>query len=153
MTRVILFTVPLLLFAGSAGADDVKGEKTAYTVYDAYFEKNNSGLKGDSSFLAFADKAGFEKVFALRPPVGAKKPTALAADAFDKQFVAAVIRRGNSITTYTVQMVTLDKDTLYVKYKSAAGPAGTAKFASPLIVSASKDKVKKVVFIENDKTV
>jgi hypothetical protein len=154
MTRLAIFTVSLALLTFSARADEAKGEKTGYTVADGYFEKNNSGLKGDTSFLTFTDKAGFDKVFAARPPLmGGKKPMLLPKDVFDKHVVAAVITRGNSITTYKVEKVTLDSGTLYVQYKATPGPASSAKFASPLIISVPKEKVKKVVFIDNGKTV
>ena len=156
MIRNVLLAVSVFALAVSArGADEAKGEKAAHTVYDAYFEKNNAGLKGDASFLALTDKDGFAKVFAARPPLmGGKKPTLLPDGAFDKQFVAAVVKRGPAITTYTVEAVKLDADgTVYVQYKAEAGAAGTATFASPLIVSVPKEKAKKVVFIENGKTV
>ncbi len=152
-TLLVVFT--LALASSTRGADEAKGEKAAYTVYDAYFEKNNSGFKGDATYIALTAKDGFDKVFAARPPLmGGKKTVLLAADAFGKQFVAVVVKRGPAITTYTVEAVTLDKDgTVYVQYKATAGPAGTATFASPLVVSVAKDKAKKVVFIENGKTV
>jgi hypothetical protein len=155
MIRLALLAVPLALLARPAHADEAKeakGEKVEYTVYSSYFEKNNSGLKGEASFLALTDKDAFDKVFAARPPLmGGKKSVLLAKDVFDKQFVAAVVKRGNAITTYAVEKVTLDGDTLYVQYKATAGAAGTATFASPLIVTAPKDKVKKIAFIENGK--
>ncbi|HEY1190171.1 MAG TPA: hypothetical protein VGE74_21170, partial [Gemmata sp.] len=100
-------------------------------------------------------KDGFDKVFAARPPLmGGKKAKVLPAGAFDKHFVAAVVKRGNAITTYAVKTVTLDKDgTVYVQYEATAGPAGTATFASPLVVSVPKAGAKKVTFVENGKTV
>ncbi|VTR92253.1 unnamed protein product [Gemmata massiliana] len=156
MTRFALIAVGLMAFPIVArAADEAKGEKAAHTVYDAYFEKNNSGLKGDATYTALTSKDGFEKVFAARPPLmGGKKPVLLAPDAFDKHFVAAVIKRGPAITTYKVEAVTLDKDgILYVQYKAESGPAGTATFASPLIVSVPKEGAKKVTFIENGKAV
>jgi hypothetical protein len=155
MTRALLFAAATALLALPVRADDeAKGEKVEHAVYTGYFEKNNSGLKGDASYVAFADKAGFDKTFAARPPVmGGKKPVLLPKGAFDKQFVAAVVKRGNSITAYEVQKVTRDGDTLYVQYKATPGPAGSARFASPLIVGAPKEKVKRVVFIENGKAV
>ena len=152
MTRFALLSALLALSGALARADEAKGEKVDSTTYDAYFEKNNSGLKGDASYLAFAGQDGFGKVFAARPPLmGGKKPVLLPPGAFDKQLVAAVIKRGNSITTYKVEKVTKEGDTLYVQYKADSGPAGTATFASPLIVSAPKEGVKKVAFIENGK--
>jgi hypothetical protein len=160
MFRLALLAAPLALLAtgGSrpplAKADEAKGEKVEYATYPDYFEKNNSGLKGDQSFLVLANKDAFDKVFNLRPPVmGGKKPVAVPNDAFEKKLVFAVITRGNAITTYTVEKVTADGETLYVQYKAEKGKAGTAKFASPLILSADKGKAKKVVFIENGKTV
>src|SRR5262245_51009866 len=159
MCRFALLAVPLALLASGVGtplalADEAKGEKVEYTTYPDYFEKNNSGLKGDQSFHLFASKDSFDKVFGLRPPLmGGKKSVAVPNDAFEKKLVFAVISRGNAITTYTVEKVTADGETLYVQYKAETGKAGTAKFASPLILSADKGKAKKVVFIENGKTV
>jgi hypothetical protein len=154
MTRALLFAAAALLACHARAADGAKGEKVEHTVYTGYFEKNNSGLKGDASFIAFADKAGFDKTFAARPPLmGGKKPVLLPKDAFDKHFVAAVVKRGHSVTTYDVEKVTRDGDTLYVQYKATPGPASSAKFASPLIVGVPTEKVKRAVFIENGKAV
>ena len=156
MARFALIAVGLIAFSVPVrAADEAKGEKVTYTVFDTYFEKNNSGLKGNETYTALTNKDGFEKVFAARPPLmGGKKPVLLAADAFDKQFVAVVVKRGPAITTYQVEAVKLDKDgTLYVQYKAENGPAGTATFASPLIVSVPKEGAQKVTFIENGKAV
>jgi hypothetical protein len=154
MTRAALFAAAALLPLHARAADEAKGEKVEHAVYTAYFEKNNSGLTGDASYVALTDRAGFDKTFAARPPLmGGKKPVLLPKGAFDKQFVAAVIRRGNSVTAYELQKVTRDGDTLYVQYKATPGPAGSARFSSPLIVGAPKEKVKRVVFIENGKAV
>jgi hypothetical protein len=155
MVRLALLAIPLALLATSGyGADEAKGEKVEYTTYPDYFEKNNSGLKGDQSFLVLADKDAFAKIFALRPPLmGGKKSVPVPNEAFEKKLVFAVITRGNAITTYTVEKVTADGETLYVQYKTEAGKPGTSTFASPLVLSAEKGKAKKVVFIENGKTV
>jgi hypothetical protein len=152
MTRPALFAVAVALLAAPAGADEAKGEKVEFAVHDGQFEKNNAGLKGDQSFLLITTRAGFDKVFGAAFVMG-KKPNVVPKDAFDTRVVAATIKRGNAVTTYEVQKVTLDKDgTLYVRYTATAGPPGTATFASPLIVTAPKDKVKKVAFVENGKT-
>jgi hypothetical protein len=137
-----------------AAADEAKGEKVEYTAYPDYFEKNNSGFKGEKSFLAFPVKEGFDKVFALRPPLmGGKKPGALPETAFEKKLVFAVITRGPAVTRYTVEKVTRDGDTIYVQYKAQMDKPGTATFASPLVIAADRGKVMRVVFIENGKTV
>lgn len=155
MIRTILFAVPLLFVTLTAqAADEAKGEKVEFTTYADYFEKNDSGLKGDSSYLVFVNKEGFNKVFSLRPPLmGGAKPVAPPDNTFEKKLVIAAIKRGNAITTYNVEKVTVDGDTLFIQYKATAGNASTATFASPLIATANKGKVKKVVFIENEKTV
>lgn len=154
MFRLALLAAPCLLLGFSARADDAKGEKVEYATYPEYFEKNKSGLKGDQSFIAFTNKEAFEKVFALRPPLmGGKKPVPVPDNAFEKKLVLAVITRGPAITTYTVEKVTADGETLYVQYKAEMGKPGTATFASPLILAADKGKATKVVFIENGKTV
>jgi hypothetical protein len=154
MTRLALLVVPLALLSATTWADEAKGEKVEYATYTDYFEKNNSGLAGDQSFLVFANKEAMAKVVDLRRPVmGGKKPVPVPGEAFDKKLVFAVISRGDAITTYTVEKVTADGDALYVQYKAMVGPAGTARFASPLILTAEKGKAKKVVFIENGKTV
>jgi hypothetical protein len=83
-----------------------------------------------------------------------KKPNVVGKNAFEKNLVVATITRGNAITKYEVEKVLLDKDGLLsVLYKATAEPPGTARFASPLIITVPKDKVKKVAFIENGKTV
>jgi hypothetical protein len=154
MLRLALLAAPLALLAGSSrAADEAKGEKIEFATYPGYFEKNNAGLKGDASYLALPDKDAFAKVFQLRPPLmKGNKAVPLPDNAFEKQ-VVGIIKRGNSITTYTVEKVTADGDTIYVQYKAEAGPAGTATFASPLVVAVDKGKAKKVAFIENGKTV
>ncbi|MDY3558694.1 hypothetical protein R5W23_005836 [Gemmata sp. JC673] len=155
MIRAALFVALVAVAAPARAADEAKGEKVPHTDYEAYFEKNSSGLKGDASYLALTGTDGFDKVFAARPPlIGKPRPALLPAGAFDKQFVAAVVKRGNAVTTYTVEAVTRDTDgTVYVQYKATAGPAGTATFASPLVVSVPKEGAKKVTFIENGKAV
>jgi hypothetical protein len=145
--------VGLFLGVAALRADEAKGEKVESNVYNGYFESNKSGLKGDSSYLYFADQAAFDKIFLAVPPTGAKKPVLLPEKAFDKMAVVAVVKRGNAVTEYAVEKVTDDKGTLYVQYKATAGKPGTATFASPLIVSVPKGKYTSVVFIENGKTV
>lgn len=154
MTRFVAFAAVCITFAVSAdAADEPKGEKVEFAVHGGHFEKNNAGLKGDQSFLLLTTNDAFDKIFGAGFVMG-KKPPVVPKDAFDKNVVIATIKRGNAITTYDVERVTLDKDgTLYVQYKATTGAPGTATFASPMIVSVPKDKVKKVSFIENGKTV
>jgi len=160
MNKLLRFTVPFLL-AGIAGLalaadkdkEEAKGDKLEFKVQSGYFEKNNSGLKGDESLLAFTDQKSFDQVFGVGFTMG-KKPDVLPKDAFDSKLVVAVIRRGDAPSTYKVDKVTADGDTLYLQYDATSKKGdGSAKFASPLIVSVDKGKYKTVVFLENGKKV
>ena len=142
-----------LALAGGVHADDkveAKGSKVEFDVHSGHFEKNNAGLKGDESFLAFTDRAGFDKIVGVGATM--TKQNFVPKDAFDKKMVVAVIHRGNAVWTYMVEKVTADGDTLYVQYEAKKGPeAANTKYASPLIVSVDKGKYTTVVFLENGK--
>lgn len=151
-TSAILLTS--LAFPFIALADDVpKGEKVEFKTYARpYFEKNNSGLMGDQSFVAITDQATFDKTFGVGFVMG-KKPDLIPKDAFDKQFVVSTIKRG-PVYTYSEVSVTGADGVLYVQYSAdTKGAGGTARFASPLIVAVDKGKWKSVVFVENGKKV
>jgi hypothetical protein len=158
MKRWALAAVVVCGFAAAAwlarAADEAKGDKVDFDTYaKGYFEKNNSGLKGDSSYVVMTDQKGFDAVFGVGVTMGAKPPL-LPKDAFDKKLVATVIKRGNAITEYTVDKVTSADGVLYVQYTAKAkGEGGTATFASPLIVAVDKGKITSVEFIENGKKV
>jgi hypothetical protein len=161
MKNLLLFTVALLLPVGAAGLalaadkdkDEAKGDKVDFKVHSGYFEKNNSGLKGDESLLAFTDQKSFDQIFGVGFTMG-KKPDVLPKDAFDSKMVVAVIRRGDAPSTYKVDKVTADGDTLYLQFEATSKKGdGSAKFASPLIVSVDRGKYKTVVFLENGKKV
>jgi hypothetical protein len=150
LVTLTALVLPLVIVAAPAPDDDTaKGKKVEFDVHDGHFEKNNSGLKGESSYLEFSDRDAFDKVFGLGRVM--RKQNFVPKDAFDKKMVVAVIKRGNALTTYKVDKVTADGGTLYVQYTAKMGEAGTATFHSPLIVSVDKGKYTKVVFIENGK--
>jgi len=141
-----------LQFAQAADKVEAKGDKIEYQVHTGYFESNKSGLKGDTSFLAFTDAASFDKVFGTAVVMG-KKYNFLPKDAFDTKVVFATIKRGNKVWEYKVEKVTAEKDTVYIQFIASAKDGGTATFASPLIVSVDKGKYTSVVFIEDGKKV
>jgi hypothetical protein len=148
-----LFVLPLAVFASADDKkDEAKGKAVEFTHHDkGYFEKNNSGLKGDASFLTFTNREDFDKVFGVGVTMGGKEKL-LPKDAFDNKVVVAVIKRGTGITKYDVEKVTNDDGTIYVQYKAETPNAGgTAKYNSPMIISLDKGKYKEVVFIENGK--
>ena len=109
-------------------------------------------MMGDVSFLAITDQAAFDKTFGVGFVMG-KKPDVLPKDAFDKQMVLSVIKRG-PVYTYSDVSVTGADGVLYAQFASdTKGAGGTAKFASPLIVAVEKGKWKSVVFVEGGKKV
>jgi hypothetical protein len=150
---VVLFIVAAIV-AAADDRDEAKGKPVEYTVYTAYFEKNTSGLKGATSFLCITDQEAFDKIFQARPPLmGGEKPKLLPNDAFEKHIVAAAILRGDKPYQYKTEKVTADDGTLYVRYqaKATGDDKGTAKFASPLVITVPKEKYKSIVFIANGK--
>lgn len=140
----------IILSAAPAPADSPKSVAVPFTVQTGYFEKNNSGLTGDASFLLISDQAAFDKVFGVAFVAGAKQ-NFLPKDAFEKKLVVAAIKRGNATATFAVEKVTADGTTLTVEYKATIGKPTSAKFATPLILSVEKGKIAKVVFVENGK--
>jgi hypothetical protein len=118
-----------------------------------YFESNKSGLPGESSHLLFTDQKSFEGVFKTRFVPGGKGKF-LPKGAFDSKIVIAAIKRGTSIYTYKVEKLTNDDGVLKLTYTATGKDGGgSARFASPLIVSLPKGKYTSVEFIENGKKV
>jgi hypothetical protein len=140
----------LALAAGAGTAAD--GDKVPYETYDSYFESNRSGLKGPESFLVIGDRKKFDATFGVAA-VQRKKPQVLAPDAFDGHLVLAAIHRGNAPWTYKLGSVAAKDGVLTVRYEATAGEAGSATFASPLILSVPKGKYTSAVFVENGKEV
>jgi hypothetical protein len=147
-------TLSLVSIGTALCADDkveAKGEKVEYTRHDE-FVKNTYEVKGDSAYVAVADRDNFDKIFGIGRVLGGKQ-NFVPKDAFEKKIVVAAIKKGNAITEYKVEKVTADGDTLYVQYTAEpkGSATGTATFVSPLIVSVDKGKITKVIFIENGK--
>ena len=144
--------LPLSLVAKRGSAADkaeAKGEKTDYKVYKSYFVSNKAGLKGESSYLAFADQKSLDKIFRPAPPNIGQKREYLPRNVFESQIVVAVVKQGNKMWEYKIEKVTVDKDTLYVQYTTTSKDTPTATFASPLIVAVDKGKIASVVFVED----
>ncbi len=128
------------------------GKKIEFTVFTRpYFEKNNSGLKGDKSFLVIEDRQKFDSIFGVGFVMG-NNGKVIPKDAFEKKMVLALIVRGNSISNFTVESVTKSKTNLIINYKeSQNGGGGNAKFASPLIILIDKTDFHKVEFKKDGK--
>lgn|SRR5262249_61957280 len=145
--RTLAMIVAFLL-ATAARAED---KKVDHTVHSGYAESNKSGLKGASSHIVVTDHATFDKTF-ISPFRPGKKPVLVPKGTFPKKFVVAVITRGKTIYEYSDVKVTADGATLKVAYKvKPVGNPGSARFASPLVISLDKGKYKTVVFDANGK--
>jgi hypothetical protein len=154
--KKLLGFAAFILLPLAAAADDkeqAKGKEIRYEVHSGYFESNKSGLKGDTSYLTFTDQESFDKVFGKAAVMG-KRFGYLPEGVFDTRRVVAVIKRGPAVTQYSVQKVTGDNGTIFVQYEAKAKDGGgTARYASPLIISFDKGKYTTVVFVENGKKV
>ena len=155
LRNAVLFAVAFGLSSAALRAEDKTPEKQIeYHVYGSYFESNQSGLKGDAtSIIACLDQDAFDNVF-HPAAVMRKKQEFLPKDAFDKQFVVAVIKRGKATWDFKVESVTAEKDTVFVRYKGEEQKSsGTATFATPLIIALDKGSYTSVVYIENGKEI
>ncbi|PQV63766.1 Sporulation and spore germination [Abditibacterium utsteinense] len=126
-----------------------------YGSYGSYFESNQSGLKGRASYLAFANRRAFDKVFGAGAVMGNNK--FLLESAFQSGLVVAVIKRGKVLWNYRVQRVMASNNAITVHYSAKSigaedSPQG-ATFASPLIVAVDKKNCTSVSFVENGKSV
>jgi hypothetical protein len=147
---LIVVTLPLLVLAAPApDTEAAKGTPADFDVHSGHFEKTDSGLKGDASYLVFTDREAFDEVFSVAATM--KKQKFVPKDAFEKKMVVAVIKRGSAPFEYKVDKVTTDDGTLYIEYTTKMGPLSRATFRSPLLVSVAKNKYQSIVFIENGK--
>src|SRR4051812_13498215 len=87
-----------LTFTGQAFAQKAGSERALdFQRYDSYFEGNNSGLKGETSYLAFTGQAQFDKIF-HSAAVGGQN-NFLPDNVFDSKVVLATIARGHFLRT------------------------------------------------------
>jgi hypothetical protein len=141
----------MLSWSVVAGAGEA-GKKVEYDTFTVpYFVKNNAPVKENPAHLVLTDKKQFDQVFGVGFTM--KKPKTIDPKAFDRKIAVVVIKKGNAITKYTVQQVTAAKGELRVEYQAMEGKAGTATFASPLIVMVDRRDYARVVFVENGKEV
>jgi hypothetical protein len=119
---LVITCVPLVLIAAFAPAPDADAKKIEYTVHANYFEARESGLRGSASYLAFTERESFDRTFGVGWVRG--KPTqVLPRDLFETRFVAAVIKRGDTLWEYKVEKVTAEGDTVTVRYQATEGKA------------------------------
>jgi hypothetical protein len=152
MKRIFyLLTVTTLLFAAQASARG-GGEERAleFQRHNSYFEKNNSGLTGEKSYLVLTDQQQFDRVFGPAATMGAN--AFLPRDAFANKIVVAAIKRG-AMRRYSDVSVTEENGVLLVSYTATDDKPGSATFKVPLILSVEKGEYSGVIFMENGERV
>ena len=149
MKRIFVLTVmTLFVFAPQCFAQEGGEErKLDFQRYDSsYFEKNNSGLEGEKSYLVLTDQEQFDKVFGPAARMG--KNTFLPRDTFESKIIVATIKRG-SMRRYSDVTVTEDDGVLMVTYTAKDDKPGSATYRVPLILAVDKGEYDEVVFMEN----
>jgi hypothetical protein len=151
-TMRVLATGLLVATVGLTAAAGDKGKQVDYeTGFTGYFVKNNAPVKDNPAYLVITDKKDFDQVFGIG--VTMKKPKLIDPNAFESKTAVVVIKRGNALWIYEVQKVTAADGEMRVEYRATEGKAGSAIFATPLIVVADGKKYTRVVFVENGKEV
>ena len=121
--------------------------------YDSYFERNDSGLKSDTSYLVITSRPKFDAVFGGAATMSTTKDSFLPERAFDAKIVVATIKRGNFVRKYDVTKVNAGDGNLYIWYRVTDGEKGSATYNSPLILTVEKGDYSKIVFMEDGKKV
>jgi hypothetical protein len=149
MKRIFyLLAMMTLLSAPQAFAQEGgEGHELDFHRYDSsYFEKNNSGLKGEKSYLVLTTQEQFDKVFG--PAARMSKNTFLPSDTFETKVIVATIKRG-SMRRYSDITVGEKDGVLTVSYTAEDDKPGSATYRVPLILAVDKGEYDEVVFMEN----
>lgn len=137
--RLLIFAFAALLAAGAA----------PFERYTSYFERNDSGLSGEASYLAFSSQDQFDRVFGPAATMG--RNSFLPRNSFPGKIVVAAVHRGSYLTTYDSIAAEPQDQVLYIRYTVKKGTPGSAVFHSPLILAIDAAHFSKVVFVENGK--
>jgi hypothetical protein len=153
--RLLLVSLAFTLLAAMPIAwsgEKGKGEVPFEVYPKGYFVKNTVKLPANPAFYVLQDKKAYDNIFGIGFVMGTK-PKLVADKLFEKDLVVTVIKSGNTLWTYEVEKVRVDKKQLIVQYKATGKESPNAKFNSPLIVSVPRGEFTEVVFIENGKEV
>lgn len=152
---VIITAIMLTVVTQAFAADTTTAgpeRQLEFKRYDSsYFERNDTGLTTQTSYLVFTKRAQFDKIFGPAPTMGQNH--FLPDNTFDTKFVVAAIARGHFLRKYDDPKVTMKDGKIYVRYKAKDTPQKSATFASPLILAVDKGQYSEVVFMENGKRV
>jgi hypothetical protein len=150
MKRILYVVGITLVFVVSGLAQKGESDQTVdFQRYESYFQRNDSGLKGMTSYLAITSQARFDRIFHPAPTMG--QNNFLPEKTFDTKIVVATIKRGRSLRTYDVEKVSAKNRRLYVWYKVKDGEEGGATYNSPLILAVDKGKYSQVIFMQDGK--
>lgn len=136
-----------MLFASAIGGFAQPGDATPVDSqrFDGYFEANDSGLKGDQSFLALSSAEQFDKFFGEAPIPGA---TFLPDNVYDTKLVVAAIKRG-ALRRYGAVKVSTKNGKLFVAFAATDDAANSAVFSTPLILAVAQGNYQEIIFFEN----
>lgn len=147
----------LVAFHWLAGASPIEqnDDRIAFIQHEGHFERNDSGLKGSKSFLAFDQLEKFEAIFGtaalgLGPT---RKQNFVTPETFEERMILATIYRGRSEPTISNISIRMEKGTIVVRYKFRPGRDAGFAMNVPLILSIPKTDFQKIEFYENDKLV
>ncbi len=147
-----MVTAMMLNFAAHAFATDATKTRPERNLdfqrYDSsYFERNDTGLTAQTSYMVFTSQAQFDKIFGPAPTMG--RNNFLPNNTFSTKMVFATIARGHFLRTYDDPKVTTKNGTVYVWYKVKDAQQASATFASPLILAVDKGQYSEIIFMEN----
>jgi len=147
-----LIALTALAIFGWSPVEARPGIVVPFAVYSGYFVSNEFEPKVADSFIVIKNQAAFDRVFGVAA-VMFDRSHRLPANAFRSNMVVAAIHRGHANVTYRDVHVTRDGTILRVSYATKEQPSPLTEYASPLILSVSRDNYSAVSFIENDKMV
>jgi hypothetical protein len=127
------------------------GEETSavkHEVFNGYFVSNEFEPNAAESFVAINAQERFDKVFGVAFVMGDKSKR-LPKDAFSRDVVFGMVKRGMAIWDFQVLEVVETDGKLEIRYTAKSSPQANATFANPLIVGVPKKDYKSVTFIEN----
>lgn len=149
VSTLMLFALAVCAFAQTNSSKiGSKSVPVNFQRFESYFENNNSGLKGDKSFLTATSQNQFDMIFGSAAVMG--QNSFLPENVFTTSLVVAAIKRG-AMRTYSDVKVMAENGKLFVWYTAKDAAPSSATYSSPLILAVAKSKYKEIVFMENGK--
>ena len=147
----MMLTLVAYAFAENATETGPKGSLDFQRYDRSYFERNDTGLTAQTSYLVFTSREQFDKIFGAAPRMGQNH--FLPDNIFNTKTVIATIARGHFLRRYDDPRVTTKNGQIYVWYKVKDTQQSSATFASPLILAVDKGQYSDVIFMKDSKRV